>query len=558
MSKTIRTRITSLGRDISFLRLDEEELCDALTEDVGFFLLDEDEDTPYYIESDEHSVSLNLSKDIQQRIEYEKMLITLSATVSQFDDKISKELLEMTPAEAVEVLGELYVNAILFNPAMEPAEFEIFTNPEPMSEDLQRAIAFLPDSINQMIMYHGMRDYIEEDPFNMSEETKMVEELRKAIDVTFDTEEESVVLAEHAEIEIDSDKIKDLKTSLGGNVIGQEYAVDHMYSAVRRLSIGFRDKGRPPGVFLFVGPTGVGKTLMVKKLNEYLFSEGAHLARIDCAALAEKHSVSKLLGSPPGYVGYSGGDDEKGDDPSLLFKEISKLKNGVGVLLLDEIEKAHADIWDTMLTVFDEGYFKTSMGNIIDMRNVLIIMTSNLGTRELDDMRTAKSPLGFGCEAAKDKRVIGIVDVRDTAMEAIKKYMKPELVGRITEVVPFSDLDQENITKVLGLEWAIARDWLDTVEADIEIDDGMMSVLASKCLDTGYGARHARRMIEKYVIDSLAEAYLSNKVVFESGKAKLDVSLSEGNLVEIDLNGKNSFAYKVTELGEDKDELSSV
>jgi ATP-dependent Clp protease ATP-binding subunit ClpA len=522
MSKVVRTRISSLSKDISFLRLDKNEIEALYFNEETMISIDsgvthEIEQVISVVEGEEgYTASFTFSKQAQQRGEYADLLELLVGTVVSFTDKIVPDLLDMEPTEAVAVIDELYHNAVMFNPAIRPMDFSVFVSQIPMEDTLEEMVVLLPESMSPLVMTHGYREYFDDELFDIDADDIASELERRLVEPL------SMEVAEpESEMEIDVDKVRGLKGALSARVIGQSYAIEHVYAVARRLAIGFRDKSRPPAVLLFVGETGVGKTLLAKELSKYLFGDDKPMGRIDCAALSEKFDTAKLFGPPPGYVGFPHGKDGesvKEQDPSILYKEAVKLADG-GVILFDEIEKAHPDVWDAMLTIFDEGYIKTSVGNIVDFRNCIIILTSNLGTKELDDRR--RTPIGFTVNAKKDRT--SITDIKAVTTKAARDYLKPELLGRVTEIVPFSSLSSVELGKIVNLEWGMAREWLEQVDATISIDDSLCTHMVDLSLESGYGARHLKRMVERYVVDALADSYLADTECFGGVGNKVSV-----------------------------------
>jgi ATP-dependent Clp protease ATP-binding subunit ClpC len=309
---------------------------------------------------------------------------------------------------------------------------------------------------------------------------------------------------------------------------------------------------------MFVGPPGVGKTMMAKESAKVLFGEEA-FGRIDCAQIADKMSNSKLLGPGPGYVGYPSGragagqkqptaDEIKEQDPSILYKETLGMEAG-GILLIDEIEKADSDALDIMLTAFDEGYVKTSVGNVIDLRNVFIIITSNLGSKELN-FRANKKSLGFSTSDSSCKATLDVVDVRSTTMAAIRDWMKPELLSRITSIVPFIDLTHEEMVEVVELEWARASAHIGRkIGNHITLSDGLKEHLATKAEERNSGARYVGRLVDSYIVDTIAGLFVDADV--EEMDIILDKS-SSGNCDSVKaVFGDKTYEHVITEtLGE--------
>jgi hypothetical protein len=293
-------------------------------------------------------------------------------------------------------------------------------------------------------------------------------------------------------------------------------------------------------------------TLMAKVTTEYLFGSSNKFGRIDCATLSEKHDISKLIGAPPGYVGYPSdrGGDPKEQDPAVIFREVSKMGPNGGVLLLDEVEKAHPDIWDIFLTAFDEGYVKTSVGNVVDLRNVIIIMTTNLGSKEFDDMQR-KNPIGFYGVHSND--ICGeddtetIKTIKKTATDALRDYMKPEMIGRITDVVPFMNLNKIELKAVAGLEWCKAKIYLVEKIKDVNLTEELKDHIASSASDKKLGARPVQRMIEQYAVDAVAEIYVEHpEIVMDATNIIIDIADNNGkcDMVSV-LIGEDKYDYEI-------------
>jgi ATP-dependent Clp protease ATP-binding subunit ClpC len=405
-------------------------------------------------------------------------------------------------------------------------------------------IDMLPDDVSTSIKKHLYKESFI-DSLQLAE---MDEDDITMFELTIDE-----LLTDVHEMSFDIERVRGLPLELNTKVIGQSHAADHLYAIIRRLAVGFRDVNKPPAVLLFAGPTGVGKTLMAKVATDYLFGTKNKFGRIDCANLSEKHDVSKLVGAPPGYVGYPSdrGGDPKEQDPAVIYREVSKMGQDGGVLLLDEVEKAHPDIWDTFLTAFDEGYVKTSVGNVVDLRNVVIIMTTNLGSKEFDDMQR-KNPLGFNTKdvCAMDDETDAqelIKTIKRTASEALRDYMKPELIGRITDVVPFMNLNESGLKDVAELEWDKARVYLTEKLPEIHITEELKEHIAASAANKKLGARPVQRMIEQYAVDAVAEIYVEYpEKVENTEQIIIDISDNNGfcDTVNVIL-GESEYEYEV-------------
>jgi ATP-dependent Clp protease ATP-binding subunit ClpA len=538
----VKIRIPSLKKDVVVLKLTTEQMTEA-----PLFCSDEVID---YSTLEEPFAITESSLGLEYIAEYARILSVLGMSIKDFETKVGPGLLDLTPKEAVATLFELYENCIMINPALDYMTNELKAARAPLPEDMYDIIDLLPDCVSITIKRHLYRDsYIDS--------LQLIEVDDDDITM-FEIQVDELLTSIH-ELAFDVERVKGLKGELDSKIIGQSHAGDHLYAVVRRLAVGFRDVNKPPAVLLFAGPTGVGKTLMAKVATEYLFGSKTKFGRIDCAGLSEKHDVSKLIGAPPGYVGYPSdrGGDPKEADPALLYREINKMGPDGGVLLLDEIEKAHEDIWDTFLTIFDEGYVKTSVGNIVDLRNVIIIMTTNLGSKEFDDMQR-RNPLGFNDKKAisadEDVNDEMIKNVKKTASEALRGYMKPELIGRITDVVPFVNLTTAGLEAVTSLEWSKARGYLMEKLPEISITDGLKKHIATSAKEKLLGARPVQRMVEQYAIDAIAEIYVEHpEKIAKAKNIKIDIRDNNGSCDMVCvIVGKEEYVYEVKQtLSED-------
>ncbi|MDR0829552.1 MAG: ATP-dependent Clp protease ATP-binding subunit [Prevotellaceae bacterium] len=282
---------------------------------------------------------------------------------------------------------------------------------------------------------------------------------------------------------------------LGNQIIGQNVAVEKVVKAIRRNSTGIKDPNRPIGSFVFLGPTGVGKTLLAKKLAEYVFGSEDAIIRVDMSEFMEKFSVSRLIGAPPGYVGYEEGGQ--------LTEKVRR--KPYSILLLDEIEKAHADVFNILLQVLDEGRLTDSLGRKIDFKNTVIIMTSNVGTRQLKEFGRG---VGFNLpdEKADKEYATGVMK------KALSKTFSPEFINRIDDVVYFEQLDKSSLFKIIDLEINNLTKRLDTLGVKLEIADDAKNFLFEKGYDVQFGARPLKRAIQNYVEDTVSEAMLLNKL----------------------------------------------
>ena len=309
------------------------------------------------------------------------------------------------------------------------------------------------------------------------------------------------------------DKLALMDELLNGKVIGQKDAVKKVVKAIQRNRAGLKDPNRPIGTFIFLGTTGVGKTELAKVMARELFDSDEALIRIDMSEYMEKFAVSRLVGAPPGYVGY-----EEGGQLTEAVR-----RKPYAVVLLDEIEKAHPDVFNILLQILDEGFVTDSLGRKIDFRNTIIILTSNIGTRDLKDFGDG---VGFGTIAKKtntDARA------RSTIENALKKAFAPEFLNRIDDIVIFNNLEKEDISKIIDLELAKLYNRLEKLNYKVELTDEAKDFIAEKGWDKDFGARPLKRAIQKYIEDLLAEM-LVNKLLTEGGTVVLKLNEAKDGL----------------------------
>lgn len=294
----------------------------------------------------------------------------------------------------------------------------------------------------------------------------------------------------------DGEKILNMGDALRGRIVGQDPAVEKLVKSIQRTRVGLKDPKKPIGSFIFLGPTGVGKTELAKTLATYLFDKEDALVRIDMSEYMEKFSISRLVGAPPGYVGYEEGGQ--------LTEKIRR--KPYSVILLDEIEKAHPDVYNILLQVLDDGILTDSLGRRVDFRNTIIIMTSNIGVRDLKDFGTG---IGFATKSRTDNQ-----DdiVKSTIQNALKKTFSPEFLNRLDDVIVFNSLSREDIHKIIDIALGrlIAR--ITNIGYNISLTDKAKDFLSEKGYDQQYGARPLNRAIQKYVEDPLAEEILKGDV----------------------------------------------
>jgi ATP-dependent Clp protease ATP-binding subunit ClpC len=289
-------------------------------------------------------------------------------------------------------------------------------------------------------------------------------------------------------------KLTKMRDALSSKIIGQNEAVEKLTRAIKRTRAGLKDPQRPIGSFIFLGPTGVGKTEMAKVLAKYLFNIDDALIRIDMSEYMEKFSVSRLVGAPPGYVGYEEG--------GILTEKVRR--KPYSVVLLDEIEKAHPDVFNLLLQVLDDGVLTDSLGRRIDFRNTIIIMTSNIGARDIKN-------LGKGIGFDDAEATFDYAKMKSTIQDALKKVFNPEFLNRVDDVIVFRPLDKNDIFKIIDNLTEDLFKRISNIGYDIEITKGAKEFLTDKGFDQKFGARPLKRAIQKYVEDELAEELLTKE-----------------------------------------------
>jgi ATP-dependent Clp protease ATP-binding subunit ClpC len=307
----------------------------------------------------------------------------------------------------------------------------------------------------------------------------------------------------------ESNKLVQLPELIKGKVIGQDAAVSKVVKAIQRNRAGLKDPNKPIGSFIFLGQTGVGKTQLAKVLARELFDSEDALIRIDMSEYMEKFAISRLVGAPPGYVGYEEGGQ--------LTEKVRR--KPYAVILLDEIEKAHPDVFNMLLQVLDDGYLTDSLGRKIDFRNTIIIMTSNIGARKLKDFGQG---VGFGTSA---KTAQASDNSKSIIENALKKAFAPEFLNRIDDVMVFNALERKDINKIIDIELAILIKRIRDLGYELNLSDKAKNYIADKGFDKEYGARPLKRAIQKYIEDALAEEIINSQ-------------LQEGDTIHMDLDTK--------------------
>jgi ATP-dependent Clp protease ATP-binding subunit ClpC len=298
--------------------------------------------------------------------------------------------------------------------------------------------------------------------------------------------------------EEEGERLMKLDAILRKRVIGQDEAVDAVARAIRRGRMGLKDPKRPTGSFIFLGPTGVGKTELSKVLADTMFGDENAMIRVDMSEYMEKHSVSKLIGSPPGYVGY--------DEGGQLTEKIRR--RPYSVVLFDEIEKAHPDVFNILLQILEDGILTDAQGRRVDFKNTVIIMTSNAG---VTDLANAPRKLGFAVDeesAVRDERE----KTRTALLEALKRTFKPEFLNRVDETIVFNKLTDADIEKITEIMLGEVKKRITALDISIEFSHDVVASLAKEGFDPAYGARPLRRAIVRRVEDSFSEAMLRGDI----------------------------------------------
>ena len=307
----------------------------------------------------------------------------------------------------------------------------------------------------------------------------------------------------------ESQRLINMDAELQKEVIGQDNAIEKVVKAIRRNRAGLKDPNKPIGTFIFLGPTGVGKTYLAKMLAKFLFDTEDALVRVDMSEYMEKFAVSRLVGAPPGYVGYEEGGQ--------LTEKVRR--KPYSIILLDEIEKAHPDVFHILLQVLDDGVLTDGLGRRVDFKNTIIIMTSNIGSRQLKDFGQG---VGFSTEAkrkSKSTHTTGVIE------NALKRSFAPEFLNRIDDVVIFDSLERENIHKIIDIELKHLFGRIEEMGYKMKVSTKAKDYIIDKGWDEQFGARPLKRAIQKYIEDQLAEEIIKT-------------SLKEGDVINVGYDSK--------------------
>ena len=308
------------------------------------------------------------------------------------------------------------------------------------------------------------------------------------------------------------DMIVKMEEELKANIIGQDRAIEALSKVIRRTRAGVASHKRPTGSFMFLGPTGVGKTQTVKALSEYLFGDEDSFIRIDMSEYQEKFNVSRLVGSPPGYVGH--------EDGGQLTEQVRR--KPYSVVLFDEIEKAHPDVFNILLQVLDEGRLTDSLGRTIDFTNSIIVLTSNVGARRIADFGTGIGFESSTTAASHDEKIEGIIK------KELKNKFSPEFLNRLDEIVLFDQLSEDSILKIVNVELKELIDRMKDINIELSVEDDAKKFLAKEGYEPAYGARPLKRAIQQYVEDVIADAVITKKI--KDGKVVIAKMKGENKL----------------------------
>jgi ATP-dependent Clp protease ATP-binding subunit ClpC len=327
--------------------------------------------------------------------------------------------------------------------------------------------------------------------------------------------------------ETETTRLLNMEDDIGSHVIGQKEAVTAVSKAIRRNRAGLRDPNRPIGTFLFLGPTGVGKTELARILAQFLFSDPEALVRIDMSEFMEKFAVSRLVGAPPGYVGYEEGGQ--------LTEKVRR--KPYSVVLLDEIEKAHPDVFNILLQVLEDGHLTDSMRRRVDFRNTVLILTSNVGARVIK----GSTSMGF----TKSNPDADYKKMRERVLDEVRKVFNPEFLNRLDEITVFHSLGREEIERIVLLFLDRVKKRLAEQRISLEFTPGAMGLLVENGYDPSLGARPMRRAVQRFVEDPLSDQFLARKV-------------REGDTVKVSKKGDTLAFESVTPKAKESEEESEV
>jgi len=446
--------------------------------------------------------------------------------------KISEEAIKAAVDLSVRYINDRFLpdKAIdLIDEAASKLRMKAYTEPDSikkLEEELQKVEKEKEEAVQSQDFEKAatLRDKQHAQSEKLEKERKKWQKKKSSQIITLTEEDIAGVISSWTKIPVqkltqdENEKLKNLEKELHKRVIGQNEAIEAVSKAIRRGRVGLKDPNRPIGSFLFLGPTGVGKTELSKALAENLFGNEESMIRIDMSEYMEGHSVSKLIGSPPGYVGY--------DEGGQLTEKIRR--NPYSVILFDEIEKAHPDVMNMLLQILDDGRLTDSNGRTVNFKNTVIIMTSNVGARLITDKKT----LGFTSKKEEDiETQKEYEETKKDVMGELKKQFRPEFINRIDEIIVFHKLQKDELKQIVDILLKQVINRMEKQNYKIEIDNQVKELVIEKGTDSNYGARPLKRTIQNMVEDKIAEAILDGKIT-RNKKAK--VTADENNNVIIE------------------------
>lgn len=444
--------------------------------------------------------------------------------------KITEEAIKAAVELSVRYINDRFLpdKAIdLIDEAASKVRIKAYTQPDNIKEiedKLEKIIKEKDDAVHTQDFEKAakLRDNQHEIEQKLEKEKKKWENKNSKSIITLNEEDIAEVIASWTRIpakkltQDENEKLKNLENSLHKRVIGQNEAVEAVSKAIRRGRVGLKDPNRPIGSFLFLGPTGVGKTELSKALAETLFGKEDSMIRVDMSEFMEAHSVSKLIGSPPGYVGY--------DEGGQLTEKIRR--NPYSVILFDEIEKAHIDVMNMLLQILDDGRLTDSNGRTVDFKNTVIIMTSNIGARLITD----KKYLGFATvQNANEETKKEYENTKKDVMQELKKEFRPEFINRIDEIIVFHKLQKEEIKQIIDIMLKQVHERLEKQNIKINISEKVKDKILENGIDTNFGARPLKRAIQNMLEDKIAEGILEGNIK-QNKSVSIDID-EEGNIV---------------------------
>jgi ATP-dependent Clp protease ATP-binding subunit ClpC len=471
--------------------------------------------------------TVKILKGLRPRYEeHHKLVISdeaIEAAVKLSDRYVSGKF---QPDKAIDLVDE----------AGSRAHLDTYTRPSEFAE-IESELAELQQTKEQAVKNQAfetaaqLRDEIKMKKEKLAELQKNWEEAREQEKVVLSAEDVAVVLSKMTGIplfrmeENESRRLLRMEEELNKAIVGQDEAIKILAQSIRRARAGLGDPRRPIGTFIFLGPTGVGKTELARQLAEFLFEDVESLIRIDMSEYMEKFAVSRLIGAPPGYVGYEEGGQ--------LTEKVRR--KPYAVVLLDEIEKAHPDVFNILLQLFDDGTLTDSFGRKVDFKNTVVIMTSNIGTKQLRDSKT----VGFDAEAANHS----YDGMQKTILAELRKLFNPELLNRIDQTIIFHSLDRKHITQIIEILVTDIAKRLADKGISFKLTDEARAFLTEKGYDPEYGARPLKRALQKYLEDPLAEEILRGQY---AGDCDLIISAAKDeDKLTFTFNGKQQKQEKV-------------